>query len=363
MKFQNKYLNIISTGVVLMLIYKLLSNFGAVTHVFFSVFSPVIAGAVIAFFLYRPIKKISKLLKKTKNKFLASKSKLIGVIIVYLSIIAIFSLLAKFVAPILYKNFTEFIENVPAYYRTVTNFINSNNYLSGIATLDNIASKLAEALSFKNLNKYVSVISNIANSFLSFFLSIIISIYIIFEFEGIYSFFSDLYKRISNNGERFSVFGLYIKRAAVLFYKYFIGLSLDAVIIGTITAIVLNIFKVPYALLLGVTVAAGNMIPFFGPIVSSVVVYIISAITFGPVQALWVLVFQIVLGQLDSNFMQPKILSNSTGISPLLVLVSVIVFGEFFGPVGMILGVPVCAALKMIITDYMDNGKMDGSSI
>lgn len=362
MKFENKYLNTVSVGIILILIYKLISNFGTVFSIFISVFMPVILGAIIAFFLGRPIEKISDALKKINNSFFKSKSRPISAAIVYVSIFMIIALMAKFVAPLLYKNFTELIEHVPAYYKTVTQFINSNKYLADIATLDNIAENIAEALSFKNLNKYVSVISGIANSFLSFFLSIVISIYIIFEQDNIYAFFSSLYKKASKGGNRFSTVIMYAKKAANLFYRYFCGLAADAAFVGTITAAVLYIFKIPYALLLGFTVAVGNMIPFFGPIISAIIIYIITAITFGPLNALWVLAFQIVLGQIDSNLIQPKILSSSTGISPLLVLVSVIVFGDLFGPAGMILGVPLCATIKIIIVDYMDNGKIDGST-
>ena len=73
--------------------------------------------------------------------------------------------------------------------------------------------------------------------------------------------------------------------------------------------------------------AIGNMIPFFGPIVAALVTYLIGMIGLGPVNALWILVFQFVLGQIDGNIIQPKIVGSQVGVSPLLVLVSVTVFG------------------------------------
>ena len=110
----------------------------------------------------------------------------------------------------------------------------------------------------------------------------------------------------------------------------------------------MQIFKVPYAFMLGLVVAIGNLIPFLGPIIASLIVFLISTLTLGPLSGIWLLILQFVMAQLDSNLLQPKILSESTGISPLLVLISVTVFGSLWGAAGMIIGVPVCAIAKTI---------------
>ena len=99
--------------------------------------------------------------------------------------------------------------------------------------------------------------------------------------------------------------------------------------------------------------------PFFGPIIANVVIFIISAITLGPFKALWIILFQFVFAQVDGNVIQPKIISNSTGISPRLVRVAVLIFGDLFGFIGMIVGVPVCAVIKDIVTDYVEDGRLE----
>jgi len=103
------------------------------------------------------------------------------------------------------------------------------------------------------------------------------------------------------------------------------------------------------------------MIPFFGPIVSAVIVYIICALVMGPFPALWALLFQIIVGQLDSNLIQPKIVGGSVGISPLWVIFAVTFFGGIWGPLGMIIGVPVVAAIRFLYHDYREDGKLDGN--
>ena len=93
------------------------------------------------------------------------------------------------------------------------------------------------------------------------------------------------------------------------------------------------------------------MIPFFGPIASAAVGYIATAVTMGPLKAIWVLLFQLVLGQVDGNLIQPKIVGTSVGISPFWVIFAVTFFGGIWGPWGMILGVPIVGALGMLYDD------------
>lgn len=366
-KIRSTWIKLILSGALLILIYRLTDNlsgtFGAIGS-FIGVFTPVIIGAAIAFFLWRPAAKIEVLLGKSKSEWVKDKKRGLAVLILYLIIIAIIGVIVNFIIPGLGKNIRELIDNAPGYIKEAEKFLSENEYLSKYNFIEQINEKvidfIKENLSFEKLNMYVGVVSNVANSFMSFFLGIVFSVYILLSGSQIKGFASKVFKRIAN-GRDGNVIKTYAYKTVDLFYSYFSALALDAVIVGLITAIVLGIFKVPYAVLLGLFVAIGNMIPFFGPIVAAVVIYVITAIAFDPVKAIWVIVFQLVLGQIDGNLIQPKILGKSIGINPLLVLFSVVVFGDLFGFVGMIMGVPVIAAIKMIADDYLDNGKIDAS--
>ena len=92
-----------------------------------------------------------------------------------------------------------------------------------------------------------------------------------------------------------------------------------------------------------------------------VIISLIAIISIGFVNAIWLLLCMIVMGQLDGNFIQPKIVSKSVGISPFWVIFSVIVFGGIFGVPGMLLGVPFTAALRMIYHDYLDDHRINAS--
>lgn len=366
-KIKSTWIKIILSGTLLILIYRLTDNlsgtFGAIGD-FVGVFTPIIIGAAIAFFLWKPASKLESLFEKSKSEWVRSKKRGLAVLLLYIIIIAVVAMIVNFIIPGLAKNIRELAVNAPEYIKEAEKFLSENEYLSRYNFLEQINEKIIdfvkENLSFEKLNMYVGVVSNVANSFMSFFLGIVFSVYILLSGSAIRRFASKVFKRIMN-GRDGKVIKTYAYKTVDLFYSYFSALALDAVIVGFITAVVLGIFKVPYAVLLGLLVAIGNMIPFFGPIVAAVVIYVITAIAFDPVKAIWVIIFQLVLGQIDGNLIQPKILGKSIGINPLLVLFSVVVFGDLFGFAGMIMGVPIIAAIKMIADDYLDNGKIDAS--
>ncbi len=362
-QLENKWLRIILCGIILILVYKLADNYKevfAAVKSFIGVFYPLIGGCVIAFFTYRPARKIEEKLLYSKNNFVKRRARGLGILAVYMVFVIFIVFVGTFIFPKLYKNTQELILNLPQYYSDVSRYISENETLSRFVDLDSAREKLFSLLNIENINRWVGVISGVANSFLSVFVSIVISVYLILDRDGIFGFMRVIRAKFFK-GDYVRVGVTYARRIVDVFYSYLTGMFVDALVVGTITAVVLSLFDVPYAVLLGLLALIGNLIPFFGPIVAAVTIYIISAITFGPIRALWVIVFQLVLGQLDGNLIQPKILSKSTGVSPLLVLLSVIVFGNLFGIVGMVVGVPICAAVKMILLDYLDDGKIDGN--
>ncbi|MBP3361557.1 MAG: AI-2E family transporter [Clostridia bacterium] len=360
---ESKWVKIVLCGIILIICYKLIDNYrgvlaslSAAAHLFL----PFTAGIVIAFFTSRPSGKIEQKLAGTGRPFLKRHARVLGVLSVYLIFFAVIAFAMVFISPRLYRNAQELVANIPQYYDMVNKFISENEFLSRYASVESIGQHFLKFISMENVNRWFGIIGSVANSFLTVFMSIVISIYINLEKDQIFSF-ARLIKNKFFKGGFIDVAVLYGRRIIDVFYSYMSGMVIDAIAVGTVSAIALSLFKVPYAVLLGVLVAIGNMIPFFGAIISSVVLCIISLISLGPLKAVWVLIFQLVLGQLDGNLLQPRILSSSTGISPLLVLLSVLIFGDIFGVAGMILGVPVCAAIKMMILDYLDNGILDGS--
>ena len=129
---------------------------------------------------------------------------------------------------------------------------------------------------------------------------------------------------------------------------------LDGIIVGILTTIAMSILGVKYAVVLGIMIGVFNMIPYFGAIIAIIIATVITFITGGLSQAVWMVIITTILQQIDANIINPKIVGESLKISPLLVIFAVTVGGAYFGILGMFLAVPVVAVVKVIVVDYIE---------
>lgn len=326
----------------------------------FQILVPFIFGAVIAFFTYKPAIKLERLLRRRCKKIKGETARGISVIFVYVALLSIVGVVLQFLIPALYANIQDFAKNVPSYYAVVEKHLKDFELFSNFKITEKITETLNGYLNFDMVGKFVGVVGNVANSMLNVVLGVILSAYILLERAGL----ADLFKTLTGfvfKEKKSNTLATYTGKLVDIFNSYFVSLLLDALIIGTVSSLFFYFFGAPYPWLLGVIVALGNMIPFFGPIVAAVIVFVVCAIVMGPLPALWALVFQIVAGQIDSNFIQPRLVGGSVGISPLWVIFAVTFFGGFWGPVGMIIGVPIVAAVRLVYLDYKKDGKLDGN--
>lgn len=335
--------------------YKFITNFdGFKNHLnnFIDAVFPFILGLVIAFFLFKPAKGLEKVLMNSKLAYVRKKARIISILCVYIVLFAVIGFTFRFLIGAISSNIQELILNWPKYSDRITEYLNTHNFIINDKIIESLNNFAAKILNENMLTKYFTAISSVASSLISVFTGLIVSIYILNERSGLKKICKKLIGKLKS--EKVNVFISYFKRIIDIIYSYFTGLALDALVISIISTTFYYIVKLPYSWLLGLLVFVGNMIPFFGPIVAAVVVYIVSAVVMGPLDALWILAFQLVLGQIDGNLIQPKIVSNSVGISPLWVIFAVVFFGAIWGTIGMIIGVPIVAALRMVFIDYLD---------
>lgn len=128
------------------------------------------------------------------------------------------------------------------------------------------------------------------------------------------------------------------------FTGFYVGRVIDSAIVGSILLVILQILGISFAPLISVLVGVTNVIPFFGPFIGAIPSLIILLFV-NPLQALEFLIIIICLQQVDGNFIGPKILGRSIGISALWVLFAVTLGANLFGFVGMVMGVPLFATL------------------
>ena len=136
------------------------------------------------------------------------------------------------------------------------------------------------------------------------------------------------------------------------FGGYIIGMLLDSLNIAVLCYIGTTLLDMPYSILISVIVGVTNVIPFFGPylgaIPSAILIFMVD-----PIKAIYFIIFIFVLQQIDGNFIAPRIIGDSTGMSPLMVLAAIMIGGGLFGIPGMLIGVPVFAILCTIVKNYV----------
>ncbi len=328
----------------------------------FSILTPVLYGFAFAFILNPVVKRLHKLFMKTafkKAKKIQRAEKISRAISIVISILLLFIVITVFslmLFPQLVTNIMGFYNNFESYYN---NFM---GWLDGILKQDSKSAEfILQALekSKEMLQNWMSTdlvpqLQNIATNLLSglwnvfmvlkdVIIGLIIAIYFLFSKEKFCAqckkaAYAILPRRradglIRNTRETSTVFGSFIT-----------GQLIDALIVGILCFIGMSILQLPYPPMISVIVAITNVIPFFGPYIGAIPSAILILLV-NPLQAVYFVIFIIILQQIDGNIICPRILGETIGLNGFWIIFAIVVFGALFGFVGMIIGVPTFAML------------------
>lgn len=141
-----------------------------------------------------------------------------------------------------------------------------------------------------------------------------------------------------------------INKSNEIFSNFFVGKAIDSGIIGVLCFVILFIFKVPFAMIIGIVVGFTNMIPYFGPIIGAVPAVMITLFS-GLDKAAIVGIVIFALQQFDGLVLGPIILGDKVGVRAFWIIVAVTMGGAVAGVIGMLLGVPVLVLLKTLIEE------------
>ena len=358
-----KWLYWFMLGVAIILVYKALDNFTDIMEVvnkFFEIVTPFLSGIFIAYLIYMPCRKFEATFKKSKIKCISKKARALSIITVYIIVVLIIIILINFILPVVLESVIDLINHIPAYYEIIMEKYNSlpqdsvlkgqiiNEAIKNLQELD-----IKQYLRFDKIIEYVVSAINAVTSILSVFVAIIVSVYILSGRDKILNFLKKVAEAIFKE-KTYKNLDKYFNDSNEIFFKFIASQFLDATIVGILVTIALTIMKVKYAPLLGFFIGTFNMIPYIGAIIAVALSAIITLITGGLSQAIWMLIVTIILQQIDANILNPKIIGQSLKISPLLVIFAVTVGGAYFGILGMFLAVPVIAVIRIIVEDYVD---------
>jgi len=336
----------IATLIVFILTITFYKNYYSISQFsLLPVIMPFVIGGSIAFFL-------NFLLKFYELKI---KKRAISLPLVYLTVFAVLTGFILFLAPQVAETMTHFIEEFPDYSEQIIN--STKDQLGRFDLTDDhvetVGTSMEEAIErFVNFNSnllpsLMEKITIIGQTLTNVALGFVLSIYLLAKKEMLNRQFGQLFLLILGARKR-DVFFKWLKVAHSIFANFFAGMALNSLIIGIITGVTLFIFRIPFAILIAFIVAMTNIIPIFGPFIgavpSAIMIFFIS-----PTKAILFVVLILVIQQIDANIITPKIVGKKIGIAPFWVLVSILVYGKFFGLVGLILGVPLTALVMEIL--------------
>ena len=130
--------------------------------------------------------------------------------------------------------------------------------------------------------------------------------------------------------------------------KWAVGQLSAMVLIGVLTAIALSIIGIPYALFIGALSGLLAFIPLVGALIS-VIPPVLLALATDPILAVWVVISYIIIHQIEAHLIQPLVMSRAVSLHPVVVVFAILIMGTLFGFVGLLLAVPLVAALSVLV--------------
>ena len=363
----SKWMYYFLLGAAIIIVYKFFDNFTAIGGTigkFFSVIAPFMTGALLAYLLYIPASRIEKMFSKSKRKLIKKKSSGLSVFITYVLAILVIILLVNVILPVVIDSVIELVNNFQGYWNTAIEKLNalpedsilkSQQVEEAIKSIGDAIQNIdfKQYVSTERITGYIKSVLGVASGIFDVFVSIVVSVYILLQRNQIYGFFNKL-TMVMFDKKTCDKIGEYIDSTNKIFFKFISSQVIDGIIVGILVTIAMSIIGVKYAVLLGFMIGLFNIIPYFGAIIAVAISILITLITGGISQTLIMAIVVIVLQQIDSNIINPKIIGNSLEISPLLVIFAVTVGGAYFGVLGMFLAVPVAAVLKILINDWLE---------
>jgi len=323
------------------------------------IFSPIVGGFMLAYLLNIPMKSIeNKLLKKVKLKPGLRRS--LALVLTLILVIGFFTLAFYFVLPQLVRSVNQLVEASPTYISNLAQFLQAqitklnlsedivNEILSLWKTVINGVTSVMLNFAEYALGTVSGIISGIFNAFIS----TVLGIYILTSKEKLQRTFKKVFYAFTPRTFCDKA-AKYIRIVDGSFENFIRGQIIEALILGTICYIGMLIFGFEYALVISFLVGLTNIIPLFGPYIGAIPSMLLLVMV-NPIHALWFIVFLLILQQIESNLIYPRVVGSNMGISGFWIIFAVVVGNSLFGILGILLGIPLLSSVYIIVKEIAE---------
>jgi len=360
-----KWLPVFIGAIILMLIYKTIDNIGQITSAignFLIVISPLLYGILFTYFILKPHMAIERLFKKAKWKLIAKHARGITTILIFIFLLGLVILIFSFIVPIIISNVVSLANLIESSIPTIVQFLTNLPEGSIWANLNladaikNYSGTIIQAiLNPEGIGQVTQGIMGFVGGIFSLIMGLVISLYILLDRDRIMLLAKRLNYAIFKREDRVQRTEKYFKQIHEVLLTFIASKGLDSLINFAVATIILSVFGVPYALLLGLVMGVFNFIPYLGSLISAFVISFITLITTNVSTAIYVLICMLIFHQLDGNFIEPRIMKSSLKINPILVIIAVVIGGAYMGIIGMFLAVPIAVIIKQLLLEYLSH--------
>ena len=332
-----------------------------------NILMPIIMGIVIANLLNPVVEFYERHLYSRLGKFIEKKTKKkvsmrgLSIFISVIIVLAVIALLIMMVVPQIYTNISNLVYSLPEQIQNLVgklmelakNNEKVRNAINGF--YDNIMNYITNWIKSDMLGQVSVVIDRIMGIFgtaVNCLVAFIVAIYVLLSKET----FRRQIKKVINaffNERQTNVIVSVVKESDKIFGGFISGKIIDSFIIGVICFVCCLILRMPYVALVSVIVGVTNLIPFFGPYIGAIPSAVLILLD-SPSKGIVFIIFIAILQQVDGNIIGPKILGQSTGLSPFWVVFAIFLGNGLFGIVGLFIGVPLWAVVYYLIKRYVN---------
>ena len=321
--------------------------------VILKILAPLFIGLFIAW-LFAPM--VKKLQKKGIKRSL-------GTTIIYIVFLGLIGLLVGSILPILRDQINDFIQTLPSIFESVKEWI--SDILVKLSKIDGFNADVIKSNVFAKMEDFSTSLTttlpdtavNTVKVFVSglgtFVIGLIIGFYLLMGFENAGELLITLLpKKYQKDAKEL---GDEVNNSL---RKFINGALIDAFFVFVITSIAFVLVGLRAPLLFGLFCGITNVIPYAGPYIGGIPAVIVGFAR-NPITGILTLISIVVIQFLEGNFMQPVIMSKTTKLHPVTIIVGLLIFGHFFGIIGMVISTPLIAVLKSIIVFIMGKLNID----